>query len=89
MSIKVLHEIEKWPIMQDLGYNSMQVLQAIVDINNPQAWQRHADKMLDNLCLVANEAEPHKVNALLVNYITENRGANKDLLRPFVVNGCY
>jgi hypothetical protein len=67
----------------------LQVLEAIVDINNPQAWQRHTDKMLDNLGSMINEEEPHKINALLVNYVTENRRTNKDLLRAFVINGCY
>ena len=88
MSIKILNEIEKWPMMQE-GFGSLQVLEAIVDINNPQAWQRHTDKMLDNLGSMINEEEPHKINALLVNYVTENRRTNKDLLRPFVINGCY
>jgi hypothetical protein len=59
----------------------------IEHINNPAQWSQYRDRIMDYLPFIAS-SEAHKVNATLLNYIVEARKNNKDLLRPFVINGC-
>lgn len=58
------------------------------DINNPTAWKNKLGLILDNLTSVATSAEKNKVNGIFLDYLTNARKTSRELLRPYVINGC-
>lgn len=87
--LKVFRDIVGWP--SDLSPGNQLIwygfFTGIEHINNPAVWAQYLDTIVDSLLFVT-ASEPNKVNGTLMSYILEARKNNRELLRPFVLNGC-
>jgi hypothetical protein len=81
--IKVFRDLKGLPLNEvPIGF-----FPGIEHINNPAQWSQYRDRVMDVLPFIAS-SESHKINATLFNYINDARKNNRELLRPFVINGC-
>lgn len=86
---KVYRDLIGWPsgISQNNELIWHGFFAGIEYINNPAQWNQYLNMILDNLLFISS-SEPNKVNGTLMSYIIEARKNNRELLRPFVINGC-
>lgn len=85
---RVLKEISFWSDSPADRMGLTAMISAIQEINNPVAWDQKLDMLVDNLAELTAEGETYKVNTILSHYFQTARRTNKELLRPFVINGC-
>lgn len=87
--LKVLRDISMWREDPSVGMGGATgFLECLQQINNPVAWNQRIEDLLDNLPALAINCGSYIVNTMLIHYIIGARKNSKELLRPFVINGC-
>lgn len=89
-TLKVFRDLIGWPEFNsdETKIATYGFFTAFESLNNPPAWKNSLGLILDNIMYIAPTAEKSKVNGMFLDYLTNARKTNKELLRPYVINGC-